>query len=118
MKRIEVAATILNETALYHKARAAWAEAEPLFQRALTIREKALGPEHPDLAISLNDLAALYQDISRFAEAEPLFQRALTIREKILDPEHPTLPSRSTTWPSSTGPPAALPRPSRSTSAP
>lgn len=34
-------------------------EAEPLFTRALAIREKALGPEHPDVASSLNNLAVL-----------------------------------------------------------
>ena len=37
-----------------------YAKAEPLFKRALAIREKALGPEHPDVATSLNNLALLY----------------------------------------------------------
>ena len=40
---------------LYQQGRCA--EAEPPHQRALTIREKALGPEHPDVAGSLNNLA-------------------------------------------------------------
>ena len=44
---------------LYH-AQGRYAKAEPLYQRALAIREKALGPEHPDVATSLNNLAALY----------------------------------------------------------
>ena len=35
----------------------AYDQALPLYQRALKIREKALGPEHPDTAISLNNLA-------------------------------------------------------------
>ena len=35
------------------------AAARPLFERALAIREKALGPEHPDTAGSLNNLACL-----------------------------------------------------------
>jgi hypothetical protein len=34
--------------------------AEPLYQRALRIRETALGPDHPDVALSLNNLAELY----------------------------------------------------------
>ena len=38
-----------NLAALYH-ASGAYAKAEPLYQRALAIREKALGPEHPDTA--------------------------------------------------------------------
>ena len=33
--------------------------ARPLFERALAIREKVLGPEHPDTATSLNNLALL-----------------------------------------------------------
>ena len=37
-----------------------YAEAEPLYKRALAISEKALGPEHPDVASSLNNLAMLY----------------------------------------------------------
>lgn len=36
-----------------------YAEAEPLYERAQTVREKALGPEHPDLANLLNSRAAL-----------------------------------------------------------
>ncbi len=88
---LEVTATVLNQTAVYHQARAAWAEAEPLLERAIAIGEKTLGPEHPDLATRLNNLAQLYQDTGRHAEAEPLYERALAIGEKTLGPEHPTL---------------------------
>ena len=34
-----------------------YAEAEPLYQRALALREQALGPDHPEVAHSLNNLA-------------------------------------------------------------
>ncbi|CAM9588227.1 unnamed protein product, partial [Laminaria digitata] len=66
-----------------------YAVAGPLFERSLTIREKALGPEHPDVATSLNNLAGLLQTQDNYAEAGPLFERSLTIREKALSPEHP-----------------------------
>jgi hypothetical protein len=33
-----------------------YADAEPLYQRSLAIREKALGREHPDVAPTLNNL--------------------------------------------------------------
>ena len=36
-------------------------EAEPLLQQSLSISEKALGPEHPDVGQSLNNLAELYR---------------------------------------------------------
>lgn len=34
-----------------------FAKAEPLFRRSLAMQEKALGPEHPDVAASLNNCA-------------------------------------------------------------
>jgi kinesin light chain len=37
-------------------------EALPLCQRALAIREKVLGPDHPDVAKQLNNLALLCQN--------------------------------------------------------
>ena len=64
-------------------------QALPLYQRALAIREKVLGPEHPDVAMSLNNLAALYRDTGQYAKAEPLYQRSLMFREKSLGPDHP-----------------------------
>ena len=61
----------------------------PLAQRALTIREKARGPDHPDVASALNNLAALYYKQGRYADAEPLLKRSLAIREKAFGPDHP-----------------------------
>jgi tetratricopeptide (TPR) repeat protein len=58
-------------------------------QRALAIREKVLGPEHPDTAHSLNNLAELYRAQGRPDEAAPLYQRALAICEAALGPKHP-----------------------------
>lgn len=52
-----------------------YSEAEPLFLHALAIREKALGPDHPDVANSLNRLGEIYTTQGRYNEAEPLFQR-------------------------------------------
>src|SRR5260370_28766503 len=54
-------------------------EAIPLAQRALAIREKALGPEHPDTAAALNNLGDLYPATGAYAKAEPLHLRALAI---------------------------------------
>src|SRR5438552_13373728 len=59
-----------------------YAEAEPLFESAQAIREKALGPDHPDVAISLNNTAICYQVQGRFTDAELAFTRALKICEK------------------------------------
>jgi len=82
-------ARVLNQQVvkLYQAGR--YQDALPLAQRALEIREKALGPEHPDTAGSLNNLALLYQDMGAYDKALPLYQRALAIREKVLGPEDP-----------------------------
>ena len=66
-----------------------YAKAEPLYQRALKIDEKALGPDHPHTAPALNNLAVLYKAMGDYAKAEPLYQRALKINEKALGPDHP-----------------------------
>ena len=79
---------VLYDAAWFLWERARYAEAQPLFERAMAIREKALGPEHPDVAVSLNALAILYRDQGRSAEAQALFKRALAIRENALGPDH------------------------------
>jgi tetratricopeptide (TPR) repeat protein len=64
-------------------------EAIPLAQQVLAIREKQLGPDHPDIEKAIHDLAEAYQDQGRFMDAEPLYQRALAMRENALGPYHP-----------------------------
>ena len=60
-------------------------EAVPLLEEALRIREKILGPSHPDVAQSLYDLAwATWGE-----EGREMFRRSLEIREKALGPDHP-----------------------------
>jgi tetratricopeptide (TPR) repeat protein len=74
---------------LLYRDQGKYAEAEPLHVRALAIREKALGPDDPDVADSLNNLGLIYDGQGRSAEAEPLFQRALAILKKASGPDHP-----------------------------
>ena len=62
--------------------RGQYAEAEPLFRRSLAIREKALGPEHPDVATSLENYAKLLRKTDREAEAAKKEARAKAIRAK------------------------------------
>ncbi len=51
-------------------------------ERSLAIREKALGPEHPDVATSLENYAALLRATGRSAEAGKMEARAKEIRAK------------------------------------
>ena len=70
-----------------------YAEAEPLYKRALAIREKALGPTTPTSPTASTTWPALYRAQGRYAEAEPLYKRSLAIREKALGPDHPDVAS-------------------------
>jgi len=63
--------------------------AEPFHIKVMKIREKVLGEEHPDTAISYNNLAQLYQAQGEYKKAEPLYLKALKIWEKIFGEEHP-----------------------------
>jgi len=82
-------AASLNNLAGLYRAISAYDRAEPLYQRALAICERVLGPEHVDTATTLNNLGLLYTNMSAFARAEQLSLRALAIREGVLGTDHP-----------------------------
>lgn len=81
-------AHLLQEVGTYLRLRAQHKAAEPLLERALAIREQALGPEHPDVAASVHALATLSHEQGRYPEARLLYQRALSIRERVFGPAH------------------------------
>jgi CHAT domain-containing protein len=82
-------ATSLNNLAVLLQAQGQYAAAEPLYRRSLAVREKALGPDHPDVASSLSNLAELLRSKGQYTTAEPLYRRSLAMREKALGPDHP-----------------------------
>ncbi len=75
-------AASLNNLAELYRAQGKYAEAEPLNQRALVIREKALGPDHPHVAQSLENYATLLRETGRNTEAAKMEARAKAIRAK------------------------------------
>jgi len=81
----------LNQAGLIAQRVGRYSEAEPLYNRALAIDEKAYGLNHPEVATDLNNLAALYKTQGRYAQAEPLYKRSLAIKEKALGPDHPAV---------------------------
>jgi tetratricopeptide (TPR) repeat protein len=84
------AARLLNQAGSYLDDRARYVEAEPLYLRALSIREQQLGPQHPNTAISVWWLAVLSEQQQHYEQAASLYQRALSIYEHTLGPQHPT----------------------------
>ena len=63
-----------------HKAQGRYVAAESLYQRSLAIREKALGPDHPDVAASLENMSKLYAAMDKPDDAKKLADRAAEIR--------------------------------------
>jgi serine/threonine-protein kinase len=108
-RKLDEAATIraLGPTALarVHDARAeaAWLNAEGLLlyrsgklaeaidvhRRALALRERLLGPDHLEVAISANNLGLAVMDSGGIGDAIAILRRAGAIREKNLGPDHP-----------------------------
>ena len=80
----------LNSLALSYRDQDKYAEAQPLYEQALAIRERVLSPDHPDVATSLNNLALLYSAQGKYDEALPLYQRAVNIAQTALGADHPT----------------------------
>jgi Tfp pilus assembly protein PilF len=66
-----------------------YAEAEAMQQQALQVRNKVLGPEHPDTLASVSEFGWVLVRLGKYAEAEAMQQQALQVRNKVLGPEHP-----------------------------
>lgn len=54
----------------------AYSAAEKPLRRSLMINEKALGPDHPDVAVVCKNMAELYRKIGKKEEADKLEKRA------------------------------------------
>ena len=72
----------LNDMALYRDAL--------LFEEcALAIRDRTLGPDHPDVATSLNNIAMVQtRRLATFDFVIPLLGAAMEIQERALGPDH------------------------------
>lgn len=88
-------ADIMDKCALYYDKAGCWfrdkynfTEGETFLKKALKIREKLFGIEHPDTAQALTNLADLYRSQAKYSDAEPLYKHALRIREKVLGKDH------------------------------
>lgn len=77
----------LSDLGIFYSERGRNGEALPLLERAAGLRERAVGPDHPDLAFSLFWLGRTYAALGRFGEAEARLRGALAIGEKALGPD-------------------------------
>jgi tetratricopeptide (TPR) repeat protein len=81
------AADLLARAGVYLQRYAFDSMVEPLYQRALAIREQCLGADHRDTVRSLSDLAGLYLAQGRYAESETLYLRVVSARAIEAGPE-------------------------------
>src|SRR5262249_18308844 len=72
-------------------ARGSYAQAEPLWRRALIGYENTLGPDHPQTAGCLGLGASLARRQGRYDEAESRARTALAVVERRLGRDHPDL---------------------------
>jgi tetratricopeptide (TPR) repeat protein len=79
----------LESLAGLYREEADYAAAEPLYKRALRIREMAYGSESSELLAAIDSLAYVYFGLKQYAPAEPLYTRLIRLWEKSAGPEHP-----------------------------
>jgi tetratricopeptide (TPR) repeat protein len=80
----EAIAATMSKAGLY-------TQALPHFERALSLREHSVGPDHPDVALLLSNMGTCYQHAGDAAKARAMYQRALAIREKAYGANSPML---------------------------
>ncbi|WP_376694572.1 tetratricopeptide repeat protein [Wenzhouxiangella sp. EGI_FJ10409] len=67
--------------------------AREYYDRAIVLRRRVLGEDHPTTSFSLTNLASLLVQTGRPSEALPAFREALAIRRNAFGPQHPAVAS-------------------------
>ncbi len=81
-------ATQATQVANDYHAQGKYADAQPLFKKALAIRRQAFGEQRPLTATAYNNLAANLDAQGKYADAQPLFKKALAIWRRALGEQH------------------------------
>ncbi|CAF4284820.1 unnamed protein product, partial [Rotaria sordida] len=68
-----------------------YSKAVEFYKKTIKIKEKALSPDDPDLALSYNNISAVYYHMGDYSKALEFYKNALKIYEKALPPNHPLL---------------------------
>jgi len=85
----ELQAQMMHVMGLVYNNLGLYPRAQSLDQRALEIRRRVLGPEHPDTLESVNSLTGVLREEGHYSEAEKLDRETLDTRRRVLGPEHP-----------------------------
>jgi serine/threonine-protein kinase len=87
----EIEASVRTTIGTTYQSLGLYDAAETHLRRALAIRQKLFGEEHPHVAESMHNLGLLLTDMSKYQKAEPLLDEALVMRRKLRGPEHPDI---------------------------
>jgi tetratricopeptide (TPR) repeat protein len=82
-------ALLYNNTGYVYQAKGDYPRAIEYYTRALEIRERVLGEEHPDTAKDYNNIGVAYYGQGDYPLALEHYTHALEIRERVLGEEHP-----------------------------
>jgi len=75
------------------QAEGRYEEARVSYEQALAIRERALGENHPTVALTLSNLAITLKALGRYRDAEAAARRATELIAVIHGPQHPAVAS-------------------------
>jgi tetratricopeptide (TPR) repeat protein len=86
-----------NDLAVLLASKGDIAGAEPLYRRALKVREATLGMEHPETIIAAHNLATCIEKRDP-SKAEALYRRVVETSERLMGAEHPDTLMFLTSW--------------------
>ena len=81
---------LLDDFAHFLNKYGKYKEAEQVYLRLVSLRERTLGKEHPDTATSYNNIGQVYYSQGEYPKALEYHFKALDICEKVLGKEHPS----------------------------
>ena len=82
-------ANLYNEIGLVYYKQGDYEKALEYYRKALVIKEKQLGNNHPSTSITYNNIGLVYKKQGDYKKALEYYRKALAIREKVLGKEHP-----------------------------
>ncbi len=77
-----------NNLATVYQAQGKFTDAERLYNQAISIWERTLGPKHPYIGQCLNNLGGLLKSLGRYNEAIKLYNRILPLLEQSYTKDH------------------------------
>lgn len=87
----EAIAAVLGSLARNLRKQKRFAEAFPLYSKAMELSKVVHGEFHPSYGQCVNNFGAILEDIGDINEAESYYRRAIKIKEAALGLEHPDL---------------------------